>query len=71
MEFEEYYYDIWNTMPESVVTDEYYDKNQELFEAITYEFYQFNEMSGGRLCPNLASTVIQKVFGSMLAYGIR
>lgn len=71
MEFEEYYYDIWNTMPESIVTDDYYNKNQELFEAITFEFYQYNEMSEGKLSPAIASTVIQKVFGSMLSHGLQ
>jgi|LakMenE18May11ns_1017448.scaffolds.fasta_scaffold7316236_1 hypothetical protein len=70
MEFEEYYLEVWNTMPESIVSDEYFRKNEELFDAITYEFYQYNEMSGS-FKPYLASVAIQKVFGSMLAYGIR
>lgn len=70
MEYEEYFYDCWNYMPESIITDEYYDKNKELFDAITYDFYKYNESSGA-ISPQMACTLLQRVFSNMLLYGIR
>lgn len=71
MEFEEYFFNVWNTFPDSVISDEYYAKNQELLEAITYEFFEYNENSRGGLCPELASSVLQKMFSNVLNFGIR
>jgi len=70
MEYNEYFYDCWNEMPSSIITDEYYDKNQELLDSITYDFYTYNEASGS-IPPRMACTLLQRVFSNMLLYGIR
>lgn len=70
MDFEQYFFDVWNTFPQSIVSDEYYSKNQELFEAITYDMFKYNEMSG-TLNPKLASITLQNMFSNILNFGLR
>lgn len=71
MEFEEYFYNVWNTFPVSVISDEYYTKNEELFEAVTFELFEYNQNSGGNMPSSLASVVLQKVFGNIQNFGLR
>jgi len=71
MEEENYFYELWNNMPESVVTEEYYAKNQELFQEITSEFHLYNEKSGGSLPPDLARFILERVIENMIIFGIR
>lgn len=70
MIFEDYFYEVWNQMPDSVITEEYYNKNEELFEAITYDFFHYNERSGS-LPPFVARFVIQQIVNNSLILGIR
>lgn len=65
-----YFIDIFDTISESVVTDEYYDKNQELFAVITDVLFDINERSG-KIPPELARKVIEGVFSSIQKIGIR
>lgn len=71
MDEEQYFYYLWNEMPESIVTEEYFTKNQELFQEITNEFYLYNEKSGGALPPSLARFIIERVVENMIIFGIR
>jgi hypothetical protein len=70
MEFEQYFYEVWNTFPQSIVSDEYYSKNQELLEAITFDMFQYNENTG-TLGPRLASVCLQNIFSNILNFGMR
>jgi hypothetical protein len=71
MNEEEYFYYLWNEMPDTVVTEEYFTKNQDLFQELTNEFYNYNERSEGSLPPHLARFVLEKVVENMLIFGIR
>ena len=72
MTFEQYQMDVWNGLPVSVVSDEYYDKNSELFENIIYEFYRLNEKyDGKKFTQNEAVKSIEVVFSGILKVGLR
>lgn len=72
MTFEQYQMDVWNGLPTSVVSDEYYDKNSELFENIIYEFYRLNEKYDGRkFTQNEAIKSIEVIFSGILKVGLR
>lgn len=70
MIFEDYFYEVWNEMPDSIITEEYYNKNEALFEAITYDFFHYNEQTNG-LPSYLARFVIQQIVNNSLILGIR
>lgn len=72
MTFEQYQMDVWNGLPTSVVSDEYYDKNSELFENIIYEFYRLNEKyDGKKFTQNEAIKSIEVIFSGILKVGLR
>lgn len=72
MTFEQYQMDIWNGLPNSVVSDEYYSKNSELFENIIYEFYRLNEKYDGyKFSQNEAIKSIEVIFSAILKVGLR
>ena len=62
--------DIFDSVSESVITDEYYDKNEELFGVITEVLFDINERSG-KIPPELARKVIEGIFSSIQKIGIR
>jgi hypothetical protein len=70
MIYEEYFHDVWNEMPESLITEEYYSKNEEMFQAVTYDFYNYYR-NGGNLPPAVASFAIQQMVSGLLSWGIR
>ncbi len=72
MTFEQYQMDVWNGLPTSVVSDEYYDKNSELFENIIYEFFRLNEKyDGKKFTQNEAIKSIEVIFSGILKVGLR
>ncbi len=70
MIFEDYFYEVWNEMPDSIITEEYYNKNEALFEAITYDFFYYNEQTNN-LPSHVARFVIQQIVNNSLVLGIR
>jgi hypothetical protein len=70
MDYADYFHATWNEISESIVTEEYYDKNQELFEAVTFDFFQFHS-DGGNFPPVLAKFAIERMISGMLCWGIR
>lgn len=72
MNFEQYEMDVWNGLPTSVVSDEYYDKNSELFQSIIYEFYRlYDKYDGRKYTVNEAIKSIEVVFSGILKFGLR
>lgn len=72
MTFEQYQMDVWNGLPTSVVSDEYYDKNSELFENIIYEFFRLNEKYDGKKFTQYeAIKSIEVIFSGILKVGLR
>jgi len=55
-----------------VVSDEYYDKNSELFQSIIYEFYRLYDKYDGRKY-TVSETIksIEVVFSGILKFGLR
>lgn len=70
MNYEEYYHECWSNVPASIVTDEYYEKNLSLLQAMTYDFYMYNDATGS-LPPVMSSFLLQRVFSNMLSFGVR
>jgi hypothetical protein len=72
MNFEQYEMDVWNGLPTSVVSEEYYDKNSELFQSIIYEFYRlYDKYDGRKYTVNEAIKSIEVVFSNILNLGLR
>lgn len=70
MSSEEYFHTCWNWMPEEVVSDEYWEKNEELFTAITNDMYFLHKQSNN-FPPEQARVVLQAIFTNFLKFGLR
>lgn len=70
MNYEEYYYEVWNWIQPSLISDEYFDKNRELFEAITYDLFQEYSQAGAPN-PYIANLMIRITFANLQNIGIR
>jgi hypothetical protein len=70
LEFAEYFKKVWDVVPEAIVSDEHYDNNEELFQAITYDMYKSYDNTGWPE-PQKASKLIQIVFLNILKIGYR
>lgn len=70
MEFELYNIEVWRDMPKDIVSDDYYRRNQDLLERITYDIYRLNENLGS-VPPNVARVIIGATFGAIKDIGIR
>lgn len=68
---EEYFYKIFNTISESIITDEYFDKNDRLLSSISSSLYDINIITGGKMPPELGRRVIEEVFSNIFRHGIR
>jgi hypothetical protein len=69
-DYTNYFYQVWNNLPESIVSEEYYAKNEDLFGAITFDMYQYDQQCNC-LPPFLAEAAIQRIFGNILVNGLR
>ena len=65
-----YFLDIFDTISESVISDEYYDKNAELLAVISEMFFDIEERTG-RMPPEMARRVLEGIFSNILKYGLR
>lgn len=70
LEYEEYFYDVWNTMEESIVSDEYYSKNEDLFQSLTYDLYYQNTKSLD-VPPSVARVIIRSFCENIATFGLR
>jgi hypothetical protein len=68
---EEYFYKIFNTISESIITDEYFDKNSLLLSSISSSFYDINSVTNGSLPPDLGRRVLEEVFANIFRHGVR
>jgi hypothetical protein len=68
---EEYFYKIFNTISESVITDEYFDKNALLLSSISSSLFDINSITDGALPPDLGRRIIEEVFSNIFKHGIR
>jgi hypothetical protein len=68
---EEYFYKIFNTISESVISDEYFDKNDRLLSSISSSLYDINQMTGGTIPPEIGRRIIEEVFSNILKHGLR
>jgi hypothetical protein len=65
-----YFIDIFNTLSEDVISDEYYDKNEELLGSTVDMLFDINERTGN-IPPVTARRVLEGVFSNILKYGLR
>jgi hypothetical protein len=70
MEYTDYFYKVWNNLSENIVSEEYYTKNEDLFGAITFDMFQYNQ-DCNCLPPFLAKASLEKIFGNILVNGLR
>lgn len=70
MDFEVYNIEVWRDMPRDIISDEYYDRNRELLDRVTYDVYRLDQRLGS-LPPNIARVVIGSIFGAVKDIGIR
>jgi hypothetical protein len=65
-----YFFEVFDRIPQSIISDEYYDKNSQLLVNISNSLFDINERTGN-MPPELAVKVIEGVFSSILKTGIR
>lgn len=70
MEYEDYRLDLWIDMPKDIISDEYYTRNRELMDRITYDMYRLHSNLGS-FPPKIARAVMGSVFGSIKDIGLR
>lgn len=70
MEYEDYFYECWNQIDETIVSDEYYDRNKELLDSITYDLFYIYSKSNA-VPPVVARKVLASVCINLTNFGIR
>jgi hypothetical protein len=70
MEFELYNIEVWRDMPKDIISDDYYIRNKDLMDRITYDIYRLNENLGS-LPPRIAKVIIGSTFGAIKDIGVR
>jgi len=70
LEQDEYYYEVWESMPIDIVSNDYRIRNKNLITEMTYDLYRINDMMGS-MPPKLARAVLASFFGKVMELGIR
>lgn len=70
MNYEDYFVECWNSISDTVVSDEYYARNETLMNSITEDFYYIHDKSG-RFPPEVAKSVIIAIFSNISNIGVR
>ncbi len=68
---EEYFYEVFNTISDSVISDEYFDRNARLISAISSSLFDINSITDGAIPPSLARRIIEEVFSNINKHGLR
>lgn len=68
---EEYFYEVFNTISDSVISDEYFDRNSRLLSGISSSLFDINSIMNGAIPPSLARRIIEEVFSNINKYGLR
>ena len=67
---QEYFFEVFDTISDSVISDEYFDKNAELLSVALGMLYDIDQRTGG-MSPEMARRVLEGIFSSILKIGIR
>jgi hypothetical protein len=67
---EEYFYEVFNTMSEDIISDEYFDKNKALIIDISNSLHEIYSRTG-KIPPNMAKRIIGGFFSAIKRNGIR
>lgn len=68
---ENYFYEIMDSIPEEVLSDDFYDRNADLVNSISNSLCDINEMTSGKLPPNLGHKVMIAFFANLKIHGLR
>ena len=67
---EQYFFEVFNTISEDVISDEYFDKNKRLLIDISNNLHDMHERTG-TIPPQRARRIIEGIFSSIKINGIR
>lgn len=67
---EEYFFEVFNTISEELISDEYFDRNKGLLIDISNTLRDM-DIRNSEMPPNLARRVIEGVFAAIQRNGIR
>ena len=67
----QYFYDTVNGIPEEVLSDDFYDRNPDLVNAISNSLCDINKMTNGKMPPELGKKVMVAFFASLKIHGLR
>lgn len=67
---EQYFYEVFNTISEEVISDDYFDRNKRLLIDISNMFYDMNSRNDN-VSPAFARRIIEGVFSSIKRNGVR
>lgn len=70
MEYTNYHFEVWEAMPEDIVSADYRRKNRDLINEVTYDLYRVNDMMEN-MPPTLARSILASFFGKIQEIGIR
>jgi len=68
---EEYFYEVFNTISDSIISDEYFDRNSRLLSGISNSLFDINSITNGAIPPSLGRRIIEEVFSNINKHGLR
>lgn len=68
---EEYFYEVFNTISDSIISDEYFDRNSRLLSGISSSLFDINSITNGAIPPSLGRRIIEEVFSNINKHGLR
>lgn len=70
MDFTNYNYQVWLEMPKDIISEDYWARNQDLLEEITYDLFRLHENTNA-YPPAMARVIIGTIFGKIRSFGLR
>lgn len=67
---EEFFYEVFNTVSDEVISDEYFDRNKALIIDISNSLHEIYSRTG-KIPPNMARRIIEEFFSAIRRNGIR
>jgi hypothetical protein len=67
----QYFYETINEIPEEVLSDDFYERNSDLVNAISNSLCDVNKMTRGKMPPELGVKAMMAFFASLKIHGLR
>ena len=67
----QYFYETVNDIPEEILSDDFYERNSDLVNAISNSLCDINKLTSGKMPPEMGVKAMVAFFASLKIHGLR